>query len=275
MFKLIAWSFVWLFALSLATICPAQNPAALATPAVETIPLESRMNEIFSAESFDGLPYRFLQPTKLEPGKRYPLVLFLHGAGERGSDNLAQLKHVAGDFARADRRATYPAYVVIPQCPENQRWVETPWDLKSGLNQFPDEPSPAMASALALVDDRVGRFPIDPARMYVAGLSMGGQGAWFAAATPPKRFAAMLEVCGGGDPSWADRYQGIPVWAFHGDADPVVPVGRGREMIVALTHSGHHPELRYTEYPGVGHDSWTQTFARDDVFEWLMRQSKD
>ncbi|MGB1927443.1 MAG: RsfS/YbeB/iojap family protein, partial [Rubripirellula sp.] len=85
---------------------------------------------------------------------------------------------------------------------------------------------------------------------------------------------AMLEVCGGGDPSWSKRYQGMPLWVFHGEADSVVPVSRAREMIRDLAESGHSPDLRYTEYPGVGHNSWTQTYKRDDVFDWLFSHQK-
>ncbi|MGB7324067.1 MAG: prolyl oligopeptidase family serine peptidase, partial [Rubripirellula sp.] len=220
------------------------------------------------------LKYRLLKPAAYDPEKKYPLVLFLHGAGERGDDNKAQLKHGAKEFARADRREQFPAYVVFPQCPVGSRWVESPWDLASGRGEFARTPSTPMKATLELVDHLIATESVDPDRVYVTGLSMGGQGTWFAAAAKPKRFAAMLEVCGGGDPSWAEDYAGIPVWGFHGQADKVVPIGRGREMIVALAQGGHHPELRFTEYPGVGHDSWTRTYSRDDVFEWLFSQSK-
>ena len=131
-----------------------------------------------------------------------------------------------------------------------------------------------MKLTLELVDSFVQDNPVDHRRLYVTGLSMGGQGSWFAAAAKPNRFAALLEVCGGGDPLWADRYAGIPIWAFHGQDDNVVPISRGREMIMALTKAGHHPELRYVEYPKVGHNSWTRTYARDDVYEWLFSKRK-
>lgn len=256
--------------------------------AQQPVPVEAVSQ--FSAETFGDLNYRLLTPKGFSPGtsggatdaapddatdgEKYPLVVFLHGSGERGDDNTAQLTHAAIEFLRPDRRDAFPAFVVFPQCPKDGRWVETPWDLKSGFKAFPEAPSEPMADVLDLVDDLVQRYPVDGNRVYVAGLSMGGQGAWFAAAMKPKSFAAMIAVCGGGDPSWADRYAGIPVWVFHGSADTAVPVRRGREMIVALTNHGHHPEIRYTEYPGVEHDSWTQTFQRDDVFEWLFKQRK-
>jgi predicted peptidase len=227
-----------------------------------------------SPGSNDSLPYRLLKPKSVEPGMKYPLVLFLHGAGERGDDNKIQLVHGADQFARDDRREQYPAFVVFPQCPTGQRWVESDWGLQTGRGEFDDEPSDPMRLTLELVDQLAKDLPIDTDRLYVTGLSMGGMGTWFAAQAEPKRFAAMLEICGGGDPTWADRYAGIPIWIFHGQADGAVPIARNREMVAALTAVGHHPELRYIEYPGVNHNSWTQTYKRDDVFEWLFAQHK-
>ncbi len=236
--------------------------------------LEKYSSEIFSGTTGTRIPYRLLAPDSVDPGKKYPLVLFLHGAGERGIDNRKQLVHAAADFASPERMEQFPAFILFPQCPEEQRWVESAWDLPSGSGEFDKNPSKPMKAVLELVDSLVTKLPVDSARLYVTGLSMGGQGAWFAAAMKPQRFAAMLEVCGGGDPTWADDYQGIPIWALHGQKDKVVPISRAREMVVALTKSGHAPELRYTEYPGVGHNSWSRTFKRADVFEWLFRQRK-
>jgi predicted peptidase len=245
--------------------------------------VEPEVLALFSASvyrSADGetLPYRLMAPAGLsESGGQptaYPLVLFLHGSGERGDDNVSQLVHAAREFARQDRRQDFPAFVLFPQCPQDQRWVESDWELASGRDQFPQQPSTPMRLVLELVDRLVSELPVDPRRVYVTGLSMGGMGSWYAAGASPDRFAAMLEVCGGGDPSWAERYSGVPVWAFHGQSDAVVPVSRGREMIKALVEVGHHPEIHYEEYPGVGHDSWTRTYARDDVFQWLFSQRK-
>ncbi|MGI9471208.1 MAG: dienelactone hydrolase family protein [Rubripirellula sp.] len=266
----VATTTVLIACLCLPTAAPAQiSPELLAS-------YQPGLFQAGDPVSNDGgkLGYRMMAPAQIESGKKYPLVLFLHGAGERGSDNQKQLVHGAAEFAKPERRREFPAYVLFPQCPSDQRWVESDWDLPSGRDQFPDEPSVPMAQVLALVDSLVTELPIDPNRLYVTGLSMGGQGTWFAAVAPPKRFAAMLEVCGGGDPSWANRYTGTPVWALHGQADSVVPVSRGREMIIALTEAGHTPELRYVEYPGVGHNSWTRTYARDDVYRWLFSQRK-
>ncbi len=183
---------------------------------------------IYQSPGGGSLPYRLLEPKSVEPGEKYPLVLVLHGAGERGDDNKIQLVHVAGEFARDDRRDDYPAFVLFPQCPAGKRWVESDWGLNTGRGEFANEPSEPMRLVLELVDALAQDRAVDTGRMYVTGLSMGGMGTWFAAQAKPKRFAAMLEICGGGDPQWADRYNGIPIWIFHGQADTAVPIAQPR-----------------------------------------------
>ncbi|MEM6689345.1 MAG: prolyl oligopeptidase family serine peptidase, partial [Planctomycetota bacterium] len=167
-----------------------------------------------------------------------------------------------------------PAYVIFPQCPEGETWSDATWNNESGEGSFKDSPGVPLTQALNLVEKIASTEPVDPSRLYVAGLSMGGLGTWYAAAGQSPRFAAAIAVCGGGDPSWASRYAGVPLWAIHGGADPVVLPSRSREMVIALTQAGHHPEIRYSEYPGVGHDSWTAAFSDDETFRWLFSQSR-
>lgn len=240
-------------------------------------------SDLFAKRTFtnvDGqsLNYRIHFPSVDSSTKEIPLVLFLHGAGERGDDNEAQLKHGARDFIREGRSERFPAIIIAPQCPSEKRWVETDWDLKSGEGTFPDEPSDSMKLVFQLVDAIRSQQRIDSTRLYVTGLSMGGYGSWYAASsyrgTDGGSFAAMLAVCGGGDPLWADRYAATSLWAIHGDADGVVPVTRSREMVVAITRAGHPGELRYTEYPGVQHDSWTRTYSTEETYRWLFGQSR-
>lgn len=220
--------------------------------------------------------YRLLFPAGYDQqaGQQYPLVLFLHGAGERGDDNVAQLKHGAAEFARADRQAEYPCFVLVPQVAKEQRWVDADWSHAQGKGTFPDSPSPAYAAAIAAVKSWIDSGRVDPTRVYVTGLSMGGYGTWYAAAASNEIFAAAVPICGGGDPTWAKRYAGMPIWAFHGTEDKAVPVGRSREMIEALKSEGHKPTAMYTEYEGGGHDVWTQTYRRDDLFRWLFSQQR-
>lgn len=220
--------------------------------------------------------YRLLLPAGFSENDttKYPLVLFLHGAGERGSDNVLQLKHGAEEFAREDRQKQFPCIVILPQCPKDEKWVSVDWAPKSGSGTFPDSPSSAMAAAMGMVKEWMEGGRVDTSRIYLTGISMGGYGTWFASAQKDNPFAAAIPICGGGDPTWADRYGSLPIWGFHGTDDTAVPVGRSREMLAALKATGHKPEPKYTEYGGGGHDVWTQTYKRDDVLEWLFSQRK-
>jgi predicted peptidase len=158
--------------------------------------------EQFSSETFDAgngtLLYRQLTPTKMEPGKRYPLVIFLHGAGERGADNEKQLKHVVGIFAQAKNLEQFPCFVIAPQCPDGKRWCEVDWG-DPNPHKTPAQPSEPMDKLLKLIDQMRQQPNIDQARLYVMGLSMGGFGTWDLITRRPCMFAAAIPVCGGGD----------------------------------------------------------------------------
>ena len=227
----------------------------------------------YPAKSSSGfeIPCRLLRPPVSEDSEqRFPLVLFLHGAGERGADNVAQLKHGIAEFHR--RRGEYPCYLLAPQCPAGERWVDVDWDAASGKGTFPEQPSQAMAAAWGAVEKLLAEERVDPSRIYVTGLSMGGYGSWFAAGHYRDRVAAGVPICGGGDPSWAKRYIGIPLWAVHGIADPVVPIERTREMVSAIREAEGNVGL--TEYPDVRHDSWTPLYADDQFYRWLFSQRR-
>jgi predicted peptidase len=228
----------------------------------------------FEARTFrdEGLtlPYRLLKPADYDRSKKYPLVVFLHGAGERGDDNAKQLKHGMGDFAADAAMKKHPAFVMAPQCPSGQKWVDVDWSAPS--HTLPEKPSPALAATLNAIAALQNEFAIDPQRIYITGLSMGGYGVWDALARRPELFAAAIPICGGGDPAMAKQIMSVPLWAFHGAEDKSVPVHRSREMIEAIKATGGHP--KYTEYPGVGHDSWTQTYSNPELHTWLFAQRK-
>jgi len=225
---------------------------------------------VFADSAGHKLPYRMLAPAKLAPAAKYPLVIFLHGAGERGTDNQKQLVHGMNDFASDEIMAKYPAYVVAPQCPEGKRWVEVDWTLDA--HQMPAQPSEPLAGVFELIDSLLKTKPIDTRRIYITGLSMGAFGVWDAVQRRPELFAAAAPICGGGDPLLAKQIHFVPVWAFHGDEDTTVKVRRSREMIEALRGVGEEP--KYTEYKGVGHDSWTRTYKDPALYEWLFAQRK-
>jgi predicted peptidase len=226
---------------------------------------------VFEDSAGHKLPYRLLAPAKSKAGAKYPLVIFLHGAGERGTDNKKQLVHGMNDFAADEIMAKHPAFVVAPQCPEGKRWVEVDWTLDS--HQMPAQPSQPLSSMFELVDTLIKTKPIDTKRIYITGLSMGGFGVWDAVQRRPELFAAAVPICGGGDPLLAKQIHFVPVWAFHGADDKTVKVSRSREMIEALRNVGEEP--KYTEYKGVGHDSWTRTYKDPALYEWLFAQRKE
>ncbi len=253
------------------------QPASAETPAEDLSVLREKfLPRTFVDPSGERHGYRLLMPDGYQEDdvKKYPLVVFLHGAGERGNDNLAQLKHGAYEFARPERQMQYPCFLLAPQCPKEEKWVDVNWGSGSGQGTFPETPSDSMQATLGMIDHWTKTGRVDTDRIYLTGLSMGGYGSWFAAGYAPERFAAVVPICGGGDPTWAARYGQMPIWAFHGSADKAVPVDRSREMISALKQSGHSPEPIYTEYEGGPHDVWTQTYARDDLFRWLFSQRR-
>ena len=219
----------------------------------------------------ERLLYRLLKPHNYDPAKSYPLVVFWHGAGERGDDNARQLVHGMKDFASDERMAKHPAFVIAPQCPTDEKWANVSWS--EAQHTIQAEPSDSMRLSIELIDTLQKEFSIDAQRLYACGLSMGGFGVWDALHRYPQRFAAGIPICGGGDPAGAKAIASVPVWAFHGGADPVVKPNRSREMVTALQEAGATP--KYTEYPGVGHDSWTATFANPEVHQWLFSQRKE
>ena len=215
--------------------------------------------------------YRLMRPAAVEAGKTYPLVLFLHGAGERGNDNAKQLKYLPTWLGEPESRRTHPCFVLAPQCREGSRWVEVNWSDKTAVPQTP-EPTADLAAAVAALDAVMRAEPVDRDRVYLTGLSMGGYGSWDLAARMPERFAAMIPICGGGDEATAPQLKTLPIWCFHGAADEVVPVARSRSMVEAVRAAGGSP--KYTEFESVGHDSWTPAYRDPDTLDWLFRQRR-
>ncbi len=209
--------------------------------------------------------YRLMKPAQLEAGKKYPLVLFLHGRGESGDDNKVQLKHFPERMAKPEYREKFASYVLVPQCRKGQSWSEAPWNAK--------EPGPQLAAAILALKRTIKENQVDEKRVYLTGLSLGGFGSWNLAARHPDGFAAVAPICGGGDPSSASKLAKVKVWAWHGGADTVVPASRTRGMIAAIKKAGGNPQ--YTELPGVGHDSWTPAYSDTSdkgLLAWMFEQ---
>ncbi len=220
----------------------------------------------------DGIRYSFqlMLPT-VAADARSPLVVFLHGAGERGQDNSKQLTWLPLVLAGDPVRVAFPCHVLALQCPVNEQWVDVPWG-ESTPSPMPTTPSRALRAVMAAIAQVERDKPIDPQRVYLTGLSMGGYGAWDLAMRMPDAFAAVLPICGGGDPAKASLLRDVPIWIWHGDKDAAVPVTRSRQMATALKAAGS--TALYTELAGVGHDCWRQAYTRDGAIEWMFAQRK-
>jgi predicted peptidase len=217
------------------------------------------------------LNYRISIPPNLKPDEQVPLVLFLHGAGERGDDNTSQLRHGVPSIHSYITRKGIPAIVIAPQCPAGMKWVDVPWDDRT--HTMPPTPSKPMQAVRALLAQTLAGLPVDPSRIYISGISMGGYGTWDYLQREPDLFAAAIPICGGGDTAEAAKLVQIPIHAFHGDQDTAVIPQRSRDMEQTIKKAGGS-RIKYTEYPGVGHDSWTQTYANDKILDWLFDQKK-
>ena len=229
--------------------------------------------EVFAEEGI-RLPYRLHKPAVCAEKTRYPLVLFLHGAGACGTNNVRQLAHGVMPICRYAMKHG-DAFIVAPQCPEGKKWVDVDWSAPT--MERPNAPSEQMQAVMSLLKLLKGNYPIDGSRIYVTGLLMGGFGTWDIVWRMPGFFAAMMPVCGGVDTRRPEYYKDsnvhdLGIRFFHGGADTAVSPGYSRRMDKALTDCGIIHS--YTEYPGVGHDCWTQTYANEENLYWLFNRHR-
>lgn len=186
-------------------------------------------------------------------GPAWPMMLFLHGAGERG-DDLEKVK-VHGPPKIVEGRKDFPFIVVSPQCPSDSWWPKKTEMLKN------------------LVGEIAASYNVDEERIYLTGLSMGGYGTWSLASEYPERFAAIAPICGGGEPFFGHKLRDVPVWAFHGAKDNVVPLEKSEQMVDAIKAAGG--EAKLTVYPDAGHDSWTATYENEKLYEWFLKHKRE
>ena len=216
--------------------------------------------------------YRLMKPATIVPDQKYPLVIFLHGAGERGNDNTNQLQYFPTQMAQPRWRERFPCYVLAPQCRTDRKWVDVDWSKPDDPNT-PDEPSPQMQYAIEAFEQTLRDEQIDGDRVYLTGLSMGGFGSFDLGARHPDWFAAVAPICGAADLTKVAALKDLPVWVAHGDDDEAVPVDRSRNAVQALREAGGHPI--YIEMPGVGHNSWTPSYEDNDgLVPWMFRQRR-
>lgn len=223
------------------------------------------------------LPYRILFPENYDKTKKYPLLLFLHGAGERGKDNEKQLVHGATLFIKPENRKAFPAIIVLPQCPEDSYWPTAKVDRTTQPVKiqfdYSAEPNWPLVAANQLVRKIISEEAVDKSKVYVTGLSMGGMGTFESVFRNPDLYAAALPICGGGDVAKCDkRIAKTAFWVFHGAADAVVDVKLSREMVDKL--KSLKAEVKYSEYPGVNHNSWDNAFAESGYLSWMLTHKK-
>jgi len=221
---------------------------------------------VYKGQHGRTMPYRLFVPENYASTKRYPLVLYLHGGGGSGDDNLKQIKGGNGFLidllTKPESQAKYPCFVVAPQALQQQGWIE-----RDSIT-----PTQRLGLVLELIDHLEKSFSIDSSRLYVLGQSMGGLGTFAIITMQPGKFAAAVPVCGGGDESKAEKIAHVPMWAFHGEKDEAVRVERSRNMIAAITKAGGKP--KYTEYQGEGHLIWTKVVTEPELLPWMFSQKR-
>ena len=228
-------------------LCLGLAPAHAADPVAHGF-----LDRVYKGAGDEEAKYVLFVPHDYKGDKPYPLVVFLHGSGSTGTDGKKQVGGIAAAIRKDEM--SFPALVLFPQS-QKRSWRADSEDGKR---------------ALAILAEVEKQYKIDGKRVYLTGLSMGGFGTWSLAAAYPDKWAAIVPICGGGDPTKAEKMKNIPCWCFHGDADPTVKVDFSRNMIKALKAAGGDP--KYTEYPGVGHNSWTQAYGDKELYEWLWKQ---
>ncbi len=248
---------IWLFFFGISFYSPAQ---------------ESEFSKATFVKNLDTLKYRILYPQDFSDTNKYPVIFFLHGAGERGEDNEKQLVHGSRLFLRQENLEQFPAIVVFPQCGTNDYWSNAkvnrnkrPIKLKFNYRR---KPTKAMSLVLDLVEEIVGKPYVKEDQVYVIGLSMGGMGTYELLYRKPTVFAAAIAICGGGQAKGAKEFFKTPLWAFHGANDDVVNPQLSLEMVSRVLKYGGKPKL--TMYDNANHNSWDPAFAELDFLSWLF-----
>ncbi|MFA6173383.1 MAG: prolyl oligopeptidase family serine peptidase [Kiritimatiellales bacterium] len=221
--------------------------------------------------TFEQMPYQLSSP-QTEQGKLYPLVICLHGAAGRGTDNEARGIEAYAVLRTPEMQEKYPAFLLAPQCDKGFQWVDAPWAKGSyDLDQVPE--SVYMKKVYALILQLIKDYPVDRTRIYVTGQSMGGFGTWNMVLNHPELFAAAIPICGGGSPDHAERIKTIPIRFFHGAKDTVVPTDASRDMAAALEKAGSSV-FKYTELPNGTHIIMKEVWATPGLIDWLFEQKK-
>lgn len=256
---------------------PAPAPTPTPVASTTTTGLDQYLKKEYKYADDKILPYRILYPEGYDKSKKYPLILLLHGGGERGNDNEKQLVHGAKLFLNKNMRSKYPAIIVAPQCPSDKYWASSTIDRNTVPFKiefdYTKEPNWNLIAANELVKKIAKEESVDATRIYITGLSMGGMGTFESIYRYPDLYAAALPICGGGDiKSFDSKAVSTPLWIFHGDADAVVNVELSRSMYSKL--KSLKANVKYTEYPNINHNSWEYAFSDPEFLNWMMGQKR-
>lgn len=248
---------------------------------VSSVDATAQTKEDFKREHFisenDTLNYRILFPKNFSEDEKYPVVLVLHGAGERGDNNESQLVHGSEVFLNEQNREDFPAVVIFPQAPKDDYWAKVEVKRDTMPFQFDfnnkEEPTKSLGLVMKLMDSITSRDFVNKDKVYVGGLSMGGMGTYEILYKKPEMFAAAFAICGGADTEIAKDYQkGLNIWIFHGEKDDIVPPRFSKAMAREINHHGGNAKLSL--YPDDNHNSWDSAFSEPYLLEWLFKQSK-
>jgi predicted peptidase len=258
------------------TIIPTPTPMPTPTPPpTATAPSDAEektgvfLKKIYESENGGSIPYQFYIPQNSSKDQLYPLVLFLHGAGELGNDNRSQMVGFPHNFADARNQKDYPAFFLAPQCPVGDAWASFPGYPDSTTSPQPTHPT---RLTIELIEKVLSEYNIDPQRIYVIGLSLGGEGTFDIVSRRPDLFAAAVPICGIADIARASDVKDVSFWIFHGEKDDINSVTYSRMMVQALEDIGVSP--KYTEYAGSGHSIWNRVYLEPELLPWMFSQRK-
>ena len=257
------------FLLALTLLCAAMTVSVSAVR-----PDEARtLKDVYVNDELDGyeIPYVLYLPANYDESKSYPVLLLLHGAGERGNDNELQLFHAVDELYETRQALMDECIFLVPQCPNDEQWVDWPWTNGNySVDEIPE--SKALSTVMKLLNKILADYAADTNRVYIMGISMGGFGTWDALVRHESTFAAGVPLCGGGDPSKVDILKEIPIWCVHGNADTAVPFAGTEEMYNTIVSAGGE-RITFEPMDGMGHNIWDYATTNGDLIDWLFTQN--
>ena len=255
-------------------LCMTVLLGALSVSVSAVRPEEARtLKQVYVNEELDGyeIPYVLYLPANYDEAKEYPVLLLLHGAGERGSDNELQLFHAVDELYETRQALMDDCIFLVPQCPLEEQWVDWPWTNGNySVDEIPE--SKALSTVIKLLGEILEQYAADTNRVYIMGISMGGFGTWDALVRQEPIFAAGVPLCGGGDPSKVDILKEIPIWCVHGTVDSAVPFAGTEKMYNTIVAAGGE-RITFEPMDGMDHNIWDYATTNGALIDWLFAQN--